>query len=136
MKIQWPFLLTWLTGLVLVISAYLPWAAIPEKHLHFTGMDTTGSNFGEPGLLNIFLTLLILLTLSINRVWAVRSAIFVAAFLTAWSLRNYILFARCEMGICPVKGIGLYLSLFSAIALFLLSLLGGKGAQKPPGTRV
>lgn len=109
--------------IVVIACAFLPWLTIESKHLVFTGMNTAGSSFGEPGKLNIFVAVIAgLLFLSANK-WAARINLFITAFLVAWTFRNFILFGRCEMGECPDRGLGLYLSLLAAIITFICVLM-------------
>lgn len=113
-----------LAASVLIVSAYLPWAYIDYGLLHhalLTGMDTGKTNYGSPGMLNLFFGVLFLVTIFIPKVWAKRSGIFFGVVLLAWNLRNFYLF-QCEMGYCPEKRIGLYLSLVAAIAVMVCSV--------------
>ncbi len=119
-----------LTGIgaavIIIISAFLPWLTIESKHLVFTGLQTAGSTFGEPGKLNIILAVIAAVLFALQRLWAQRINIVITAFLMVWTFRNFILFARCEMGECPHKEIGLYLSLIGAVVAFLSVLVRGK----------
>jgi hypothetical protein len=104
---------------MIIVSAFLPWLTIESRQLVFTGLHTAGSNFGEPGKLNIILALIAALLFIAGKQWAQRVNVFITGFLMAWTFRNMILFARCEMGECPHKEIGLYLSLIGAIIAFI-----------------
>jgi hypothetical protein len=112
-----------ITGLaaavIVIISAFLPWLTVESKHLVFTGLHTEGSNFGQPGRLNIILAVAAGLLFAARKLWAQRVNLFITGFMMAWTFRNFILFARCEMGECPHKEIGLYLSLIGAVVAFL-----------------
>jgi hypothetical protein len=112
-----------LSAAVVIVSAFLPWLTVESKHLVFTGLDTAGSRFGEPAKLNIAFAILTAILFILPGKVAGRFNLFAAAFLAAWTFRNFLLFSRCEMGECPDKGIGLYLSLFGAIAAFVCVLL-------------
>lgn len=114
-----------LAVVLLVVSAYLPWAYIDYGLLHravLTGMDTGKTNYGKPAFLNLIFGALFLITVLIPRVWAKRIGIFFAIVVLAWNLRNYFLFA-CEMGYCPEKKIGLYLTVLAAILVMICALL-------------
>ena len=110
-------------AVIVIISAFLPWLTIESKQLVFTGLHTAGSSFGEPGKLNIILAIIAAVLFALQKQWAQRVNIFVTAFLMAWTFRNMLLFARCEMGECPHKEIGLYLSLVCAVLCFLCVLV-------------
>jgi hypothetical protein len=108
---------------IVIISAFLPWLRVESKHIMFTGLDTAGSSFGEPGKLNIIMAVITgILFLVPGRV-APRLNLFSAAFMSVWAFRNFLLFSRCEMGECPDRGIGLDLSLIAALAAFVCVLL-------------
>lgn len=103
---------------LLAASSFLPWVYIAPIHETLTGMSTPHTNYGSPALLSLILAALYLACLLIPRLWAKRSGIFLAAFLVAWNLRNYLIMTRCEMGYCPEKKIGIYLvELFSLLIL-------------------
>ncbi|HEX5554772.1 MAG TPA: hypothetical protein VFX43_16135 [Chitinophagaceae bacterium] len=111
--------------IVLIVSAFLPWAYIDFGLLHnalLTGMDTGATTYGKPGILNIFFGVLFLATVLIPKLWAKRIGIFLGVVILAWNLRNYFLF-HCEMGYCPDRRIGLYLSLLAGIAIMVCAVL-------------
>lgn len=112
-------------ALLAIVSAYLPWVYIDAGTLHGTlsGMNTRGSNFGEPGLLTITFAILFLLSAVIPRVWAKRAGLFFAVVIVAWNIRNLALFTRCEMGYCPVLRVGMYLTLVASAAIMLAAVL-------------
>lgn len=114
---------TTITGIaaavMIIVSAFLPWLTVESRQLVFTGLHTEGSNFGEPGKLNIILAVVAGLLFILQKQWAQRVNVFITGFLVSWTFRNMILFARCEMGECPHKEIGLYLSLIGAIIAFI-----------------
>ncbi|QHS58702.1 hypothetical protein [Chitinophaga agri] len=114
---------------VVIVSAFLPWLTIESKHLVFTGMDTTGSSFGEPGKLNIIVAVIAGIFFALRGKWPARINLFITAFMAAWTFRNFILFSRCEMGECPHREIGLYLSLVASLITFACVILSN-GKQK------
>jgi hypothetical protein len=107
---------------IVIISAFLPWLTVESKHIMFTGLSTAGSRFGEPGKLNIIMAVLTGILFLVPGKVAPRFNLFTAAFMAVWAFRNFLLFSRCEMGECPDRGIGLYLSLIAAIAAFICVL--------------
>lgn len=111
--------------ILLIGSAFLPWVYIDYGTLHealLTGMDTGATNYGKPGILNLFFGVLFLGTIFIPKVWAKRTGIFFGVVILAWNLRNFFLF-QCEMGYCPEKRIGLYLSLLAGIMVMVCAVL-------------
>jgi hypothetical protein len=107
---------------IVIISAFLPWFTVESKHIMFTGLSTAGSRFGEPGKLSIILAILTGILFLVPGKVAPRFNLGAAAFMAIWAFRNFLLFSRCEMGECPDRGIGLYLSLIAAIAAFICVL--------------
>jgi phosphatidylserine synthase len=112
-----------LAAVVIIVSAFLPWLTIESKQLVFTGIDTTGSSFGEPGKVNVFMAAIALLLFATNKWWAGRVNLFISGFLVAWTFRNYLLFSRVEMGEWPHPEIGLYLSLIGSIVSLVCVLM-------------
>lgn len=111
--------------ILLIGSGFLPWAYINFGTLHdalLTGMDTGATNYGKPALLSIMFAVLFFITIWIPKVWAKRTGLFLAVVILAWNLRNFFLF-QCEMGYCPEKRIGLYLTLLAAIAIMVCAAL-------------
>ncbi|CAL1518251.1 hypothetical protein [Chitinophaga sp. MM2321] len=111
-----------IAALVVIVCAFLPWSTVESRHLLFTGMNTTGSNYGEPGKLNIALSVMSIVIFIIKNKWVARMNLFVCGFLLAWTFRNMLLFSRCEIGECPETGIALYVSLAAAGVAFVCVL--------------
>ncbi|MBC9933459.1 hypothetical protein [Chitinophaga qingshengii] len=112
-----------IAAVIAIICTFFPWATIESRHLVFTGLNTTGSSFGEPGKLNIFLAVLAAVIFLVKNKWVMRMNLFVGGFLLAWSFRNMLLFSRCEAGVCPQTGIALYIALAAAVVVFVCVLL-------------
>lgn len=111
------------SAVTVIVSAFLPWLTVESKQLVFTGVNTVGSSFGEPGKLNIGVAVVSGILFLLQNKWAMRINLFATAFLSAWTFRNLLLFSRCEMGECPHREIALYLSLIAALATFVCVLL-------------
>jgi hypothetical protein len=86
-------------------------------------MDATGTDFGKPGLLNIVISGATILFFLVPRIWAKRTNVFLAAVNLAWSVRNYLLVSTCLMGECPSKQPALFVLLFLALVVQLMSFL-------------
>lgn len=124
------FLLSLFAVALLVLSCFLPWMTIETKDITITGIDTAPTRFGKPAYFHFVWSGLYLLFLLINKVWAKRTAIGLAAFNIAWALRNFLLIPVCAGGECPVKEIGLYLLLTASFAMFLTPSLSEKEAAE------
>lgn len=112
-----------IAALALISVCFMPWAYIASLQTEITGMNTTGTRFGRPGLLLIVLASLSGLLFLIPKIWAKRVNVMLGAVILAWSIRNYLLIGTCSMGECPEKKAGLYLLLLLSGVVMLMSLL-------------
>ena len=111
-----------LASLAVIISCFITWISIPHLSLSITGFDTTGTNFGKPGLVNFIMSSISLILFLIPAVWAKRSNLFFAGFNLAWAFRNYILITACHGGDCPEKKAGIWLLLAGSAILMLMAV--------------
>lgn len=112
-----------LAGIVLlVISCMLPWVAIESRNIVATGLSTEGTNFGKPGLMNLVMCFFAFIFFLVPRIWAKRANLFFCAFNLAWAIRNYIIVSGCFAGECPVKKLGLYLLIISAVVMVISAI--------------
>jgi ABC-type Fe3+ transport system permease subunit len=107
-----------LAAVLVIVCAFFPWATIESRNLVFTGVNGAGSNYGEPGKLSIILSVLAIILFFLRNRWLAIANLFVSGFLVAWTFRNMMLYARCEMGQCPTTGWALYLSFIAALVAF------------------
>lgn len=109
-------------AIVLCISCFQPWVLIETKQLTLTGMDTTGTNYGKPGILMLILSFLFIVFSLIPAVWSKRANLIVTALAVAWCIRNYFLLSTCSGGECPQKKLAIYLVLLSSVIMLLAAL--------------
>lgn len=112
-----------IAALALIGCCFLPWTLIESKQLLITGVYSGDTDFGKPGLMNIFLSVISVICFAVPKIWAKRTNFFIAAINLAWSIRNYLLLTTCIAGDCPSKQPGLFLLLFFAIVIQVMSLL-------------
>lgn len=112
-------------GVTLAIACFMPWVYIQNPDITISGVESAGTRFGKPGYIHFIFTGLILCFTLINRVWAKRFNLLLAALNMAWAIKNFIIIGRCEAGECPEKQIGFYLLLFSAFVLLGSTLFPG-----------
>jgi hypothetical protein len=110
-------------GLALITVCFFPWSYIQSKDLIVTGMSAPNTNFGKPGLMNIYVTAVSIILFAIPKIWAKRTNIFFTMFNMGWSIRNFIILAVQFYGETPVRQWGLYVSLILSILIFIMSLL-------------
>jgi len=111
-------------GVVLLfVAAYQPWINVPSRDLTITGMNTAGTNFGRPALMNLIVSSIAAVLFLLPTVMAKRANLFFCAFNLAWVIRNYIIVSTCRAGECPEKKFGLYLLIIAAVVIIIASLL-------------
>ncbi|MFM7672617.1 MAG: hypothetical protein ACKO6Q_08515 [Bacteroidota bacterium] len=115
-------LIALLAGVITIIACFLPWMSIESKQLMITGMDTTGTRFGKPGLLHLILTGLYLLFSLVPKLWSQRANLLVVSVNGAWCLRNFFLVSACAGGECPVRLYGFYLLLIGSIGMMVVTI--------------
>lgn len=107
---------------LVVIACYLPWIEIDSLSKTLTGMDAQGTNLGKPGKLHIIFCVLAAVLFLLPLVWAKRVNLLFCALGLAWAVRNFLIYARCEMATCPERGYGLYLVLLGSVVMLAASL--------------
>lgn len=108
---------------LLIISSFLPWAYYDDLHKTFTGFYTEQNIYGKPGKVFIFLAVCSVALIVINKIWAKRTLIFLAALNIGYLIKTYVLFTTCYSTVCPVKLFGLYLLIFSSVMLAIVAVL-------------
>jgi len=106
-----------------IIASFMPWVFVAEQHLLISGLNEAVPDFGRPGLFNVVLCTIMGIFFILPKIWAKRTNVIIAAINLAWSLRNYLVITACRAGECPEKRAGIYLLLFLAIFILLMSFL-------------
>jgi len=110
-------ILSVLAGLLTAVACFLPWMSIESKDLLITGMDTTGTKFGKPGLLHILLSMIYIAFALVPKSWGQRANLLVIAVNAAWFIRNFFMLSVCSGGECPVRLYGFYLLLIGCVGM-------------------
>lgn len=105
----------------LVISCFLPWAYYPDLNKSFTGFFTEKNIYGKPGIAFSFFAAASLVLIFVNKIWAKRTLIFLAALNLGYLLKTFVIFTSCYKGYCPRKEYGLYCVMISSVILLLVS---------------
>ena len=108
--------------ILLVFSCFAPWVIITSKNITVTGMDGTGTNFGKPGYLHLFLGFFFIVFHFIPRLWAKRANLPVVAVNLGWAIRNVLVLGACRVGECPEKQYGLWLTALASVLMLLAAL--------------
>ncbi|MEO6818327.1 MAG: hypothetical protein ABI266_09130 [Ginsengibacter sp.] len=109
-------------ALLLVISCFLPWAYYTDIDKHFTGFFTYQNMYGKPAKAFIFLAVVSLVLIYVNKIWAKRTLLFLSAVTIAYTIKTFVLFTSCYSGVCPQKEYGLYLLIISVVGLVVASV--------------
>jgi hypothetical protein len=122
-------------AVLLFLSSLLPWVTIPSKSLVVTGLQSVGTNYGKPALMNLFLGGIALILFIIPRLGAKRANLFFCAANLGWAFRNFIVVSTCYAGECPEKQAGLYLLQLAAIAMLLAAVLPDNRLESQSGKK-
>lgn len=112
-------------GLIIAfcVLAYMPWIYIPSLQVYVKGMDSGGTIFGKPALMNLICCGLSFVLFLIPRIWAKRTNLFSTTVNLGWAFKNFVLLSVCRGGECPDRQPAAYLMLLVAIGIFVMSLL-------------
>lgn len=122
-----------LAALVVIISCFFPWIIIESKGILVTGVESGGTNFGKPGYMNFLLSGIFLILSLIPGSWTIRANLFTAGLNFAWSLRNFMLLARCEAGVCPERQTALYVLLIASLIMLVALIATPLATKKKAG---
>src|SRR6476620_9984542 len=108
---------------LLVVSCFMPWAYYADLNKNFTGFFSEQNIYGKPAMFFIFFAIVSFLLIYLNKVWAKRTHIVLAALNLGYLIKTYILFTSCYNAYCPEKKFGLYLLILSSAVLMIVSIL-------------
>ena len=111
-----------IAAIVLIVACFIPWAYYPDINKNFTGFFSEGNNYGKPGKVIIFFSVISIAFFIIPKIWAKRANILVAATTIAYCIKCYILFTSCYSGICPEKKVGIFLILIFSILMMIAAV--------------
>ena len=112
-----------LLALIVLGTCFFPWVIIESKELTISGFYTKGTNFGRPGIFIFFTAGLSLLFFLLPQIWAKRLNVFFTTFCFAWAVSKYLMLSACYAGECPKKQIALFVLVFAAAIMMVMSFL-------------
>jgi len=121
-----------LMALAVIASCFYPWVIIPEKNIIIGGFHSDVNDFGKPGIVHVFLSIIILAFILLKKTWSLRVAFFLSAINIAWAIRNYFLISACRAGTCPEKQPALFVLLAGSLLLTIFILFIRPDISKPP----
>lgn len=86
-------------------------------------MNTAGTNFGKPALMNLFMSGIAAILFLVPSLMAKRANLFFCAFNIAWGFRNFIIVSTCRAGECPEKQVGFYVYFLASVLMMLAAFL-------------
>lgn len=108
--------------MALIVSCFLPWTFHADLGLTFSGFFSYQNQYGKPGMLLVFMAVLVFVFMLLPKVWAKRANLFVCALTLGYAIKTYVLFASCYNAYCPEKKAGLYLMLTACFIMLLASV--------------
>ncbi|MEO7264778.1 MAG: hypothetical protein ABIW38_07690 [Ferruginibacter sp.] len=111
-----------ITALILIIACFMPWTYHADVNKTFTGFFSEQDMYGKPGKFLVIFSVLSMLLLLINKVWAKRVHIILAAIILSYTFKTYVLFTSCYNAYCPEKKPGIYLVLIASIIILIVAL--------------
>ena len=109
-------------ALVLITACFLPWTYHADVHENFTGFFSEQNKYGKPGMVFIFFSVVSILLISVPKIWAKRTHIFIAGLQVAYAIKTYILYASCYNAYCPEIRYGIILTMICVIIMLLVSI--------------
>jgi hypothetical protein len=109
-----------------IIACFLPWCYIPSLKLSldgFHGTLTERLDFGKQGKAHVVLSVICLVFFALPKIWAKRTNMLIAGINLSLAIKNYIIFSMCRNAECPEVKPALYLLLFFAVVMFVMTLL-------------
>ncbi len=99
----------------------MPWAYYADLHKSFTGFFSEQNMYGKPGIVFVFIAVCTAILIYLDKLWAKKTLIFLAALNIGYLIKTYVLFTSCYSAICPQKEYGLYLLIFSSVLLLIVT---------------
>jgi hypothetical protein len=106
----------------LIAVCFMPWTYHADVQKNFTGFFSQNNAYGKPGKFFVFFSVVSIVLIFIQKVWAQRVELFVAGILLAYAIKTYILYSSCYNAYCPEKKAGIFLMLGISLMIFIISL--------------
>lgn len=107
----------------IIVSCFMPWAFYPDVAKHFTGFDSLVSRndkmvhyYGRWGFLLCSFAAISLVFHLLQKNFAKRANLVVAALCLAVAIAMYFRFTSAYVGYVPVKEIGIFLLVICSVA--------------------
>ncbi len=114
-----------ITAILLIGTCFLPWIEVPGQKIVINGLQgfiNDKFTFGTQIKPHSFFAIIAILLFFKKALWAKRTNIFICFLSISWAIKNFILMSICRPE-CPTIKPGLYLLVFFASVMLLMSLL-------------
>ena len=108
---------------LLVVACFMPWTYHADLDKNFTGFFSEKNTYGRPGKYLTFFALASICLILLQKIWAKRVHLFLAALSMGYAVKSYILFTACYNAYCPDKKLGIYLMMASCIIILVAAIL-------------
>jgi hypothetical protein len=119
---------------VLIIACFLPWTYHADIDKTFTGLFSEKNAYGKPGKFLIFYAVMSATFILLQKVWAKRVHLFLAALTLGYAIKTYILFTSCYNAYCPDKKFGIWLMMVCCVIILVAAIFPDMklATTKPP----
>ncbi len=107
---------------LLILSCFLPWTYYADLNKTFNGFFSEENNYGKPGKFFVFFAVASMVLIYLDKIWAKRVLLFLAALNIGYLIKTYILFTSCYNTYCPEKKAGLFLLILSSVLIMIISI--------------
>ena len=115
-----------IASLLVIAICFLPWIEVASLHLVLNGVNARVNDnlsFGNQWKGHAFFCSIMIVLFLIQRIWAKRTNIFFGVLHLGWAFKNYLIFSMCRQGECPEIKPALYLLVFLAVVMLLMTFL-------------
>ena len=106
----------------LICICFMSWTYHADLGKYFTGFFSEKNIYGKPGKFFIIFSVICVLMMFVEKVWAKFVHIFFAGVILAYALKTYHLYTSSYNAYSPEKQPGIYLLLLLSILSFAISL--------------
>lgn len=125
-------LIGWIASILLFASCFMPWTYYADLNKNFTGFFSEQNTYGKPAVFFVFIAVVSALLISLNKLWAKRTHIFLCALNIGYLIKTYILYTSCYNAYCPEKKYGLFVLIISCVVLLVVSLFPDVNVANEP----
>lgn len=110
-------------AIALIAFCFLPWVYINSIHTTITGLYSGTTNYGKPGVIHIFFSIVSIILFLTPKIWAKTTNLLICTFNFVWAIRNFLVITLCQMGECPEKKLGIYAVVVLSLVIMIMALL-------------